>query len=78
MELLFQCANIEFIYSCGYRSRYNFWYDMHVMFGAPEADSRILLAEGDDYFKERRKQLSFFPLSSSLASSPYKESAPLA
>lgn len=53
MELLFQCANIYFR---GYRSRYNFWDDMHVMFGAPGADSRILPAEGDDYFKERRQQ----------------------
>lgn len=40
---------------------------MHVMFGAPEADSRILSAEGDDYFKERRKQSSSFFFSFPLA-----------
>lgn len=44
----------------------NFWDDMHVMFGAPGADSRILPQPRErDYFKERRKQLSalyFFSL----------------
>lgn len=77
MELLFQCANI---YSRGYRSRYNFWDDMHAMFGAPGADSRAFCRPREmiTLKNARGNPPLFFLLPPTFASSPHKESAPIA